>query len=106
MQARCRRCAARAESGSVDGVERAQRIRELEALALRTGQTQLFIETPYRNLALWEALMKTLQHNTRIAIGTGLTLAGGRCASRAVKAWKPLPCPLDNSTPAVFALGR
>ncbi len=90
----------------VDGVARAQRIRELEALALRTGQTQLFIETPYRNLALWEALMKTLQHNTRVAIGTGLTLAGGRCASRAVKAWKPLPCPLDNSTPVVFALGH
>ncbi|RYY70912.1 MAG: ribosomal RNA small subunit methyltransferase I, partial [Comamonadaceae bacterium] len=36
---------------------RTQRIRELEALALRTGQSQLFIETPYRNLALWQALV-------------------------------------------------
>ena len=44
-----------------DAAQRAQRIRELEALALKTGQTQLFIETPYRNAALWEALLKTLQ---------------------------------------------
>ncbi|MEO8656009.1 MAG: SAM-dependent methyltransferase, partial [Ramlibacter sp.] len=40
-----------------EAVQRAQRIRELESLALQSGQTQLFIETPYRNAALWEALM-------------------------------------------------
>ena len=45
----------------VDAQERSQRIRELESLALKTGQTQLFIETPYRNAALWQALVQTLQ---------------------------------------------
>jgi hypothetical protein len=44
-----------------DAAARAQRIRELESLALRTGQTQLFIETPYRNAALLQALLQTLQ---------------------------------------------
>ncbi|MDP3606859.1 MAG: SAM-dependent methyltransferase, partial [Polaromonas sp.] len=40
-----------------DGGERSQRIRELESLALKTGQTQIFIETPYRNTALLQALL-------------------------------------------------
>ena len=53
-----------------DGQERTQRIKELEGIALRTGQTQLFIETPYRNPALWQALVQTLQPHTRLALAT------------------------------------
>ncbi|MFZ3119708.1 MAG: SAM-dependent methyltransferase, partial [Variovorax sp.] len=56
-----------------DAAARVQRIRELEALALRSGQTQLFIETPYRNAALLQALTQTLQHHTRLAVARGLT---------------------------------
>src|SRR3954453_23392528 len=48
-----------------DPAERTQRIRELESLVLRTGQTQVFIETPYRNEALLQALLQDLQPNTR-----------------------------------------
>ncbi len=54
------------------GQERTQRIRELESFALKTGQTQVFIETPYRNAALWQALTQTLQTNTRLAMAAGL----------------------------------
>jgi len=89
-----------------DGAQRALRIRELESLALKTGQTQLFIETPYRNAALWQALLQTLQHNTRLATGSGLTLDGAVCRCTTVKAWKAQPAPLGNDTPAVFAIGR
>ncbi|MBS0454809.1 MAG: SAM-dependent methyltransferase [Proteobacteria bacterium] len=86
--------------------ERAQRIRELEALALRTGQTQLFIETPYRNTALTQALLQTLQHNTRLAVARGLTLASASVRSETVKAWRTKPAPADERAPAVFAIGR
>ena len=89
-----------------DPQARVQRIRELEALALKTGQTQLFIETPYRNLVMLQSLVQALQHNTRLAISSGLTLAGARIASDSIKNWKHLPAPLDNATPAVFAIGR
>ncbi len=89
-----------------DSTERARRIRELESLALKTGQTQLFIETPYRNAAVLQTLLQTLQHNTRLAISSGLTLADGSCHSDTVKNWRHKTSPLDNSTPAVFALGR
>lgn len=89
-----------------DPQERIGRIRELEALALKTGQTQVFIETPYRNLAMFQSLLQTLQHNTRLAISSGLTLDSARIASDGIKQWKQKPAMLDNATPAVFAIGR
>lgn len=89
-----------------DPSERIRRIRELEALALRSGQAQLFIETPYRNAALWQALLQALQQNTRLAVSSGLTLPQARNRSMAVKSWKQQPMPLDHDTPAVFLIGR
>jgi 16S rRNA (cytidine1402-2'-O)-methyltransferase len=89
-----------------DGGERVHRIRELESLALKTGQTQLFIETPYRNTALLQALLQTLQANTRLALSCGLTMSNAWTRSLQVSAWKKaLPVtPLD--LPSVFAIGR
>lgn len=89
-----------------DPMQRAQRIRELESLALKGGQSQLFIETPYRNGVLWDALLKTLQPATRLAVASGLTLPQAAIHSRAVKAWRQQPAPVDSDTPAVFAFGR
>jgi len=90
-----------------DAGERQARIRELEALALKTGQTQLFIETPYRNAALLQALVQTLQHNTRLCVARGLTLATSHVRSETVKAWRARPqSATDERLPAVFAIGR
>ena len=89
-----------------DAGERSQRIKALESLALKTGQTQIFIETPYRNTALLQALLQTLQGNTRLAISCGLTLDVAWNKSAAVDQWKkdkPAP-PLG--LPTVFCLGR
>lgn len=89
-----------------DAAERAQRIKELENLALRQGQTQQFIETPYRNAALWQALLQTLQPHTRLALACGLTLDSARIESRLVREWRQNPLPPDNRTPVVFSIGR
>lgn len=86
--------------------DRAKRLQELEALALRTGQTQLFIETPYRNTALLQTLLQTLQHNTRLATSSGLTLERYQGHSDLVKNWHHQPWTLDNTIPTVFAIGR
>ncbi len=91
-----------------DGLDGDPTARELEALALKTGQTQLFIETPYRNAALLQALVQTLQHNTRLAVARGLTLAEANLRSETIKGWranKP-PAGVDERLPAVFAIGR
>jgi 16S rRNA (cytidine1402-2'-O)-methyltransferase len=89
-----------------DAGERAERIRALEGLALKQGQSQLFIETPYRNAALWQALLQHLQPNTRLAIAAGLTLAQARVESRSVRQWRQHGEAPDNRTPVVFAIGR
>ena len=89
-----------------DAGERTQRLRELETLAQKSGQTQLFIETPYRNAAMMQALLQTMQPNTRLAVSSGLTLVNGICRSDSIKNWRQKPSPLNNATPAVFALGR
>ena len=88
-----------------DAEERAQRIRALEALALKTGQTQLFIETPYRNAALLQALLHSLQPGTRLAISSGITLPEAHTHSQPVHTWRQHPVAPDKHTPAVFAIG-
>ena len=90
-----------------EAVARAARIRELEALARKTGQSQLFIETPYRNAALVQALLHELQPTTRLAVCHGLTLEHARCISQSVAAWRHAAPALPSlALPAVFAIGR
>ena len=72
----------------------------------KTGQSQLFIETPYRNAALWEALLKTLRPGTRLSVASGLTMADATVVSRRVADWKQGSAPTKNDVPAVFAIGR
>lgn len=88
-----------------DAAQRTQRLRELEALALRTGQTQMFIETPYRNAAVWQAMLQALKPGTRVAVASALTLPTAKCRCASVGAWKKEPVPAGNDVPAVFAIG-
>ena len=86
--------------------ERVARIRALEALALGRGQTQLLIETPYRNPALLASLLQTLGPETRLATASGLGMPGETCRSASVKTWRAKSWECDKSTPTVFAIGR
>ncbi len=90
----------------ISGTERTQRLRELEAIALKTGQTQLFIETPYRNTALLQTLLSALQSGTRLATASGLTTEDACCRSAPVKQWLTQGWTLDNASPTVFSIGR
>lgn len=89
-----------------DGSERTQRIRELESLALKTGQTQIFIETPYRNAALLQALLQSLQANTRLALSCGLTMSNSWSRSSQVSQWKKDKPQVPLDLPGVFCIGR
>jgi 16S rRNA (cytidine1402-2'-O)-methyltransferase len=91
-----------------NGPERERRLRELDALALKQGQTQILIETPYRNAALLGALIAALSPNTRLAVAAGLTLPGEWVKSALVRDWRALraqPWPALE-LPAVFLFGR
>lgn len=82
-----------------------KRIKELEQLALKTGQTQLFIETPYRNVALLQTLISQLQQNTRLALSCGLTLSNMQTSSNKVSIWRQKSHTLPITLPTVFAIG-
>ena len=86
--------------------ERSHRLRELENLALKTGQTQLFIETPYRNAALWEAMVHALQPNTRLARASGLTLPTMQVQCQTVQLWRKEKNTTVSGAPTVFAIGK
>ncbi|HKW83484.1 MAG TPA: SAM-dependent methyltransferase [Burkholderiaceae bacterium] len=88
----------------VDAAERGKRIRELEALSRRERQTQLMIETPYRNEALLAALLAHLGATTRLSISCGLTLADGFSRTDSVSGWKAAPTTLPADLPVVFSL--
>jgi len=87
-----------------DPAQRISRVRELEVLARRQGQTQLIIETPYRNNALLGALVNTLHPQTRLAVSCGLTMTGGWNRSDSVGGWKQRPLAMPDRLPAVFSI--
>ncbi|MBL8327732.1 MAG: SAM-dependent methyltransferase [Rubrivivax sp.] len=87
----------------VDDAARTARIRELEALSRRLAQTQIAIETPYRNAALAQALLAQLQPATRLSITCGLSLPGGWCHSARIADWRRQPPQFAEGLPAVFA---
>ena len=77
---------------------------ELESLSKRNLQTQLMIETPYRNTTLLGALLATLQPATRLSVSCGLTLPEGWSRSDSVAGWRKGAVEMPNDVPAVFAL--
>ncbi len=88
----------------VEDTARAVRIRELEALSRRTAQSQLIIETPYRNMVLLTALLAHLQPATRLAVSCGLTLPTGWNRTDNIAAWRASGTTMPANLPAVFAL--
>ncbi len=86
-----------------EAAARTQRIRELEGFSRKWAQTQIVIETPYRNAALLQALLAGLAPNTRLSISCGLTLPEGWNRTLTVAAWRERVTVMPDKLPAVFA---
>ena len=80
-------------------------IQRLEATARRQRSTQIFIETPYRNRALVEQLLRTLQPQTHLCIAADLTLPTEYIRTRTVAAWRQQEVPDLHKRPAIFLIG-
>jgi 16S rRNA (cytidine1402-2'-O)-methyltransferase len=87
-----------------DGAARLARLRELEALSRRAQQTQIVIETPYRNAALLDAMLAALAPQTGLAVSCGLTLPTGWSRTDTVAGWRSRPQVMPDRWPAVFCL--
>jgi len=88
-----------------DQKERIHKLKELERLALKNNQTQLFIETPYRNNHLIEDVCSHLHPETLFCIACDLTLPGEFIKTQAVGEWKKRK-PDIHKRPAVFLIGK
>lgn len=87
-----------------DAAGQARRLKELEATSLRLQQTQLLIETPYRNAALLRGLLDALAPTTWLSVSCGLTLANGWTRTDRIAQWRRRPAQMPDDVPAVFAL--
>lgn len=79
-------------------------LKALEANSRRLKQTQIWIETPYRNEALLQAALAALAPATRLSISCGLTLPDGFSRTDRVNGWQARPTALPGKVPAVFLL--
>lgn len=89
----------------VDAGERARKLRELEAHSRKAKETQIFIETPYRNRALLDAILAGCAPSTLVAVAVDLTLATETIVSRPVSGWKKAGgAPELHKRPAIFLM--
>jgi len=84
-------------------MERARRLRELEARASR--ETQIFIETPYRNSAMLQSLLEHCRGDTLLCIAADLTLPAASVTTRSIALWQKKP-PDVNRRLVVYLLSR
>jgi 16S rRNA (cytidine1402-2'-O)-methyltransferase len=89
----------------IDKQDRKKRIREIEQDIIKKNQTQVFIETPYRNLQLFQAITETCQESTLLCVATSLTTVEESIITLTIKEWKKRK-PELHKRPTVFLLYR
>jgi 16S rRNA (cytidine1402-2'-O)-methyltransferase len=87
----------------IDKVQRAERIKELESAAERLKQTQLFIETPFRNNPMLEEILRSCKPTTRLCIASNITAADEFIKTQSIAAWRK-QVPELHKKPTIFLL--
>ncbi|MCB0792186.1 MAG: SAM-dependent methyltransferase [Flavobacteriales bacterium] len=88
-----------------DRHERRQALQRIEREMKRTGATQMFMETPYRNRALLDELLRALSPGTLLCVALDLTQPGEQIVTRTVAEWRSSQVELPEA-PALFLIGR
>ena len=84
--------------------ERRKRIKALENESRQATQTQIFIETPYRNHQMFDTLLAACAPNTRLCIATDLSLPSETICTRRISQWQKCEAPDLDRRPTVFLL--
>ena len=72
----------------IQPADRSKMLKKLEARAYAESQSQIFIETPYRNMKMLEEILQTCQPNTRLCIAADITLSTEFIKTKTIKEWK------------------
>ncbi|MBN9116040.1 MAG: SAM-dependent methyltransferase, partial [Pandoraea sp.] len=84
-----------------DAADRAKRLRELEQRSRKEKQTQIFIETPYRNKAMLDALLQTCDASTLLCVAVDVTQDGEQIVTHRIQGWPQARIDL-HKRPAIF----
>ena len=84
--------------------DRVRKLKDLERMAIAQKQTQLFIETPYRNQHVLTDLLSTCNPNTKLCVAVDITMASEQIATKTIAEWKNTTIDL-NKRPCIFLLG-
>ncbi len=88
----------------IDAGARSKRLKQLESRSAAEHQTQLFIETPYRNEKLMADLLATCNPQTKLCIAAGLTTEQEYVRSQSIRDWKKNGLPQISKIPTIFAI--
>lgn len=89
----------------IDNQERKQELKRLERLSFEQKQSQIFIETPYRNNKMLEEMCNTLHPDTNICVACDLTLPSEFIKTKSVNYWKKNMADL-HKRPAIFIIHK
>ena len=87
----------------IQPADRAKMLRKLENRAYTEDQSQIFIETPYRNMKMLEEILQVCQPNTRLCIAVDITLETEFIKTKTVKEWKT-QLPDLSKRPCIFLI--
>ncbi len=90
----------------IDSSARSKRLKQLEARAINENQTQLFIETPYRNAKLFADICSACNPKTRLCVAAGLTTEQEFIRTRRISEWKQTGLPDLGKIPAIFLISK
>ena len=85
----------------IDENERSRKIKKLEIISLKNNQSQIFIETPYRNQKLLNEFLKVLNNNTYLCIAKNIGSNNEYIKTKKIHEWKKLKFTIDKE-PTIF----
>lgn len=87
-----------------DKLARIQTLKDIENRAKKLNETQIFIETPYRNMHMLEDMLKECHGQTKLCIACNVSLESEFIQTKSIQEWKSAPPPDLHKKPTVFLL--
>ena len=90
----------------IDKNQLTQKIKKIEEESYKNGYSQLFMETPYRNMQLLDSLLKTCKSTTYLSIAANILSTNQYLKTKSIEEWKKSPLPELHKKPCVFILSK
>ena len=87
----------------IDKKERERKIKQMESNSRKENQSQIFMETPYRNHQLLDAIIKNSSNKARLCIATNITLSSENIKTKTIEEWKNTKLDIHKK-PTIFLL--